>query len=42
MLCWLLGHRWRVHHLVTVEEYPMHHGYAVHECARCGKTRMTP
>lgn len=42
MLCRLLGHDWKLHHLVTIEEYPMHHGYAVYECSRCHKTRMTP
>lgn len=41
MLCALLGHKWALHHLVTIEEYPMHHGCAVYECSRCHETKVT-
>lgn len=41
-LCRVLGHKWALHHLVTIEEYPMHHGCAVYECSRCHETKVTP
>lgn len=40
-LCRVLGHKWALHHLVTIEEYPMHHGCAVYECSRCHETKVT-
>lgn len=41
-LCrWVFGHDWKLVELVTVEEYPMHHGYALYRCRRCGARGQT-